>query len=341
MTECGSFSGKRVALIVPLYNVENFIEDCLRSIQNQDYLNFKVFVVNDGSTDLSESIVQKFVKSDNRFILINQKNGGVGFARNVGLSLVDEGGFDYVAFVDGDDLVEESYLSEMLYCAVKNDSDLSLCSFYNFTRNGRQSIKGEMPDFQEKILTINEYVELIYTQGSWRGVSMAGGMVWRGLFKFDKIKGLRFTENKELIEDELFSLNVASRVSKIVYINRPLYGYRQRQGSLVRDEKFLRRLFDTRVKALPLAKEISERAFKVVCSACVALGLYFYKSGYKIKREELTVFRDIIVNSSNECIYSEKLLQEYNRFYNNWLLYLLEKKKKNFWKKNKILENKV
>lgn len=103
-------------VIVPIYNVEKYLKECLDSIQNQFYKNFKVVMINDGSTDSSAQIAKEYATKDSRFILINQANAGVGMARNKGLEFVraDSDEQDYVGYVDPDDIIPKDYYLKLI-----------------------------------------------------------------------------------------------------------------------------------------------------------------------------------------------------------------------------------
>lgn len=104
-----------ISIVIPIYNAEKYLEECLNSIKNQTYKNFEVIMVNDGSKDDSETICMNFLRSDSRFRYLKKENAGVSSARNVGLDNVEG---DYITFIDADDWVDENYL-ELLIATVK------------------------------------------------------------------------------------------------------------------------------------------------------------------------------------------------------------------------------
>lgn len=115
----------KISVIVPVYNIEEYIGECLESLACQTYSNFEVLIVNDGSPDHSEEVIKPFLQ-DKRFRYLTKKNGGLSSARNYGM---DHATGDFYAFVDGDDYVEPNYL-EVLYETLKeNNTDISVCSF--------------------------------------------------------------------------------------------------------------------------------------------------------------------------------------------------------------------
>lgn len=145
-----------ISVIVPIYNAEKYLYDCLVSILNQTYKDFEVICVNDGSLDNSASICQEFVDKDARFILINQENGGVSSARN--RALKDAKG-DYICFVDSDDMIECHYLEILLNLA--KDGAFAVCSYSRelskLTSSSSKIIEYGVKEFIHHIL--NESIE--------------------------------------------------------------------------------------------------------------------------------------------------------------------------------------
>lgn len=113
-----------ISIIVPVYNASKYLDDCLRSIQNQSYINFEVLCIDDGSEDDSADVIIRYVASDSRFKLYQQKNAGVSAARNLGLKNADG---EYISFVDSDDMIGPNYLENLL--ALSNDDSLAICGY--------------------------------------------------------------------------------------------------------------------------------------------------------------------------------------------------------------------
>ena len=114
-----------VSIIIPIYNAESFVAECVRSIQGQTFDNWELILVNDGSTDRSVTICESFVRTDSRIRLLNKKNGGVSSARNLGLS---EATGKYISFVDADDKVTPDYIEELLKPMSVADLTVDKCS---------------------------------------------------------------------------------------------------------------------------------------------------------------------------------------------------------------------
>lgn len=117
---------KLVSVIVPVYNCVEYLERCLMSILEQTYKNIEVLVINDGSTDNSQEIIDRLAKTDMRIRKMWQRNQGVASARNYALNCAKG---DYYIFVDGDDYLGSDYIKDLVECAVKNESELVICGY--------------------------------------------------------------------------------------------------------------------------------------------------------------------------------------------------------------------
>lgn len=323
------YGGKKIALIVPVYNLEQYIGECLHSIKVQDYENFNVIIVNDGSTDLSSEIIKKFCDSDKRFILVNQENKGLGCARNKGLDIVERGDYDYVSFIDGDDIVPSFYISRLLSVSVETQSDLTICSYLPFTNSEEERKLYHLNVCEPKFFSLDEYIEFVFGQGRWRKKFGSGGMVCRSLIDFRKIRGIKFLEDRELVEDELFCLKCSLKFNKIAFISDQIYGYRQREGSLVKSAQFLRRLFDGRKKAFSISEKISNHAHKIVAIACADVGVDILKRGGNISYSDIRKIQPILMSINAEKFGTQILFREVSLLCNYpalFKLYLIKKR---------------
>ena len=127
-------NNKLISVIVPVYNLENYIERCLKSIQNQTYSNIEIIVVDDGSKDDSWNVINRIAKEDNRVIPIHKENGGVSSARMLGLANANG---EWIGFVDGDDEIEEDMYEVLINNAFEYDADISHCGYKLIFNDGR------------------------------------------------------------------------------------------------------------------------------------------------------------------------------------------------------------
>lgn len=127
------------SIIVPVYNVKNYLDDCFKSILRQSYRNYEVIIVDDGSTDGSSEICDYYANYYLNFHVFHEKNAGVSCARNTGLKKCRG---EYVAFLDPDDVIEEPFLDNMIACILENKVDVSCCTYYRIKNN--EKIPGKM-----------------------------------------------------------------------------------------------------------------------------------------------------------------------------------------------------
>lgn len=206
-----------ISVIIPVYNVEEYLRRCLDSIIHNSFSNIEIICVNDGSTDTSLSILEEYAATDARIVIINKDNGGLSSARNAGLRIAKG---SYIAFVDSDDWVSDHYF-EFLYRAIKEyNSDISIC---NYTKCIDDFEFKSNPVYKARLSSVYELES-----------SSNKNHVWRKLFKKEIIDGIWFDE-KEKIEDYVYNLAILlkNRQLKICYIDSVLYAYYQRCGSLV------------------------------------------------------------------------------------------------------------
>lgn len=211
-----------ISIIIPIYNVEVYLDRCLRSVQSQTYTNFEVIMVDDGSTDRSADIAILYAESDARFKYIKQSNSGQGSARNTGLKNALG---DYYCFVDSDDYIHPNYLSKLFNAITETNSDISVCSVERVFDNGRiidYTITNQ--DKASIITDINKYL------------ISASFSVWNKLFKSYLFEDLLFPEGIKY-EDFALMPRVYERASKIVTIEDKLYYYYYRQNSTTTGQK--------------------------------------------------------------------------------------------------------
>lgn len=211
-----------ISIVVPVYNVEKYIVKCLDSIMNQDYQNFEIVLVNDGSTDNSVKIINDYFENkDVIWKLINKENGGLASARNVGIAR-SKG--EYIAFVDSDDTISPDFLSSLLNEIKDNELDFAFCNF-EFTKNQ------EIPNDDNDTKTIYTKEELLVTFLK-RSINF---VVPSMMFKREFLLGnyLMFNESLRFSEDQPFIWNVILHCNKAVYLYKKMYGYYIRENSIM------------------------------------------------------------------------------------------------------------
>lgn len=213
----------KISVIVPIYNVEQYLEVCLSSILNQTYKNFEVICVNDGTKDNSVKIVEDFQKKDSRVFLFNKENGGLSSARNLGLQKATG---DYVCFLDSDDLMDKNFLETMFHYITKHNADMVSCSYFKFA-DGKKFKWAKNKKINEEILPPKEFLTRAFA-----GRSLQGCVAWAKLYKKSAIT-FNFFEQVKYGEDMPFNYFCSKFMDKIVWIDAKLIAYRQRKNSLI------------------------------------------------------------------------------------------------------------
>ena len=206
----------KISVIVPVYNVEQFLPRCINSILAQTFTDFEVLLINDGSTDNSGRICDEYAKKDNRIRLFHKGNGGVSSARNIGLKNVKG---ELICFIDSDDYLDKKFLQRMVKAMEENDVDLVCCGCY------RESTDGTLL-WKRNIKTTTLYdrrqaVIELFTPTSFVG------WPWNKIYKASLIKenGLEFNETIKYCEDDVFVLQYILHIQKACYISDILYHY--------------------------------------------------------------------------------------------------------------------
>lgn len=211
---------KKISVIVPIYNAESYLEECIDSIIGQTYNNLEVILVNDGSRDQSLQICKEYEKKDERIIVINKPNSGVSETRNIGLK---KSTGDYITFVDSDDFLNiDAYKIAMKYLT-NQDYDIIEYSYYSLFPNGNLTKKQLNNDIAQGSGKILEY--LVKGENSVHAV-------WNKVYKKNIISNLEFREFN-YSEDYYFNIEVATRAATKIVINDFLYFYRQVPNSLM------------------------------------------------------------------------------------------------------------
>lgn len=221
----------KISVIVPVYNVEQYIEKCLISILSQTYKNLEIICINDGSTDASGRICDDFAKKDNRIIVFHTENRGVSAARNIGLENFTG---DYIGFVDSDDWIEPEMYEELLSLLKSKGADIASCGFYFDNAEGSVPAKNILSVPTEAVET-RKFLEYIYKRDMYKGVS--GYLVTR-LFKSFLFKEfdnggyhIRFCAELNIGEDVLLLAESMLNSNTAVFLELPLYHYYQNPSS--------------------------------------------------------------------------------------------------------------
>lgn len=210
-----------LSIIIPAYNVETYIKQCLDSVLRQSIENYEIILVNDGSTDTTQKICEEYTSKYSCIKLINQENKGLGAARNTGLKYANG---KYIGFVDSDDFVKENMFSAMLNLAKKKDLDLVTCDVELFFQdaNIRKTIENDLK--ANFVYNRKNIIESFFTYN-------VKGFAWNKIYKRYLFDGIRYEEGK-YYEDIYPMFRILTKVKTMEVIKEPLYIYRQRKNNI-------------------------------------------------------------------------------------------------------------
>lgn len=229
-----------LSIIVPIYNVEKYLAECLDSILVQTFKDYELVLVNDGSTDNSEKICNDYADKDRRIKVINKINGGVSSARNVG---IDSSSGELIAFVDPDDLLEPNMYETLINALHDNEVDMSVSRVktknYNTNTTSVSSIWGKADIPIEKNAIEKYLIPAIILNKTYSLVSVFNKVYRKEIF--DDF-GIRFDETMHFAEDARLNFTILTKIKKLVYVDQPLYNYfihkRESLVQLFRDDLY-------------------------------------------------------------------------------------------------------
>lgn len=212
-----------VTVIIPFYNSQNEITDCINSVIKQTYKNIEILLVNDGSTDDSLTICKKAADNDKRIKIINIENQGVSVARNIG---IEQSKGDYIMFVDSDDYVDSTIIEKLLNNLIENDADICQCGC-NVTNNSGKILKVyDVPYLKtlDKEEITNKIVLPLFGKSDIDSVTIQGFCVCK-LFKKNIINNIKFNKEQRIYQDRCFNIEAYLNAKKTCFVNEQLYYY--------------------------------------------------------------------------------------------------------------------
>lgn len=213
--------GKFVSIIVPVYNVAAYLDECVQSLTVQSYRDLEIILVDDASPDNCGAICDRWAARDSRVRVIHKKNGGAASARNAGLDVATG---DYVCFVDSDDTVEDDYVRHLVDTLEKNQADAAVCGFSFWDRSGRQTRTG---DTAPGLYSCEEF--MLRFLADW-----SCSLLWNKLFKREAVGTIRMDEGHK-VDDEYFTYQVCMNCGRVAVSHQCLYHYRLRASSVMQD----------------------------------------------------------------------------------------------------------
>ena len=223
---------KKVSVIIPIYNAEKKLRDCVDSILKQDYKEIEVILVDDGSTDASLDICKEYESKDERIVVVHTENQGSGPARNAG---IDAASGEWAYFPDADDLIEMNAITTMLQAAENNSCDLVVFGYQVIDPNGNLTLKKVYPNLVVEGEAVRKEYEKYYAT---KEALCIQGAPWNKFFKMDVIRrnAVRYPALKRH-QDEAFICRYVGYVQRVCFIQDVLYTYYANDSSIV-DQKY-------------------------------------------------------------------------------------------------------
>ncbi len=237
-----------VSIIIPVYNAEKYLAECVDSVLAQTYRNIEVILVNDGSNDSTKTICDAYLKVDDRVKVFHQKNKGVSSARNVG---IDNSRGEYITFIDADDVVDKKFIEKQLLCIQFTKADICM-SEYLITLTPL-SVTGKNHELNYICYSAKDILKDVLNK-KISNVGATTKLIHRSL-----IDDLRFQEDIFIAEDMLFTIQLLGKAQKVVYLPESLYFYRQNI-----EESTTKRNFTKKVNTLFLAYDRMQKILSTV-----------------------------------------------------------------------------
>lgn len=265
-----------ISVIVPVYNVEKYLNRCVDSIINQTYKNLEIILVDDGSPDNCGNICDRYAEKDSRIKVIHKPNGGLSDARNAGISVANG---SYITYIDSDDFVTKDYC-EFLYNNIKKSkADISICKHYIMFEDGSKINTGTGKKY---LLNKEEtFLKLLYSEDL--DVS-----AWAKLYKRETTKNILFPKDR-LYEDSATTYKLIDKCERIIFESEPKYIYAVRKNSITTNS-FNENKMDLILSTNEMCDFI-EKEFPTLKNACTRRRMYAYLSTLvqfttcKIKKE--------------------------------------------------------
>lgn len=231
----------KVSVVIPVYNVEKYLDMCLQSVLAQTYMNYEVILVDDGSTDGSAAICDRYVSQNDQMKVIHQKNGGLSHARNVGVSYAKG---EYIFFLDSDDCIHPELLQRIVPLAEESNASLVQIDI--------EEVPNEFDDYCKPL--VDDYplyhfstIESLYNlekdnQTLAHDIRLTSLVVWTKLYKKELFKNVSFPEDIKLHEDQMVAHRFIIESGGVLFYRAPLYYYRKRPKSLISEGWTIKRL---------------------------------------------------------------------------------------------------
>lgn len=324
----------KISVIVAVYNIENYVSECIESIINQTYTNIEIILIDDGSTDKSGKICDKYKVKDKRVIVIHQNNKGLSEARNEGIKISTG---DYVAFVDGDDVISPIMYETMIQYVIDKDTDIVVCRPTSKLCDLATQINSNI---EIKKLTGKDSIKYLFND------YVCGNYAWNKLYFSKLFKDIKYPKNK-YFEDIYVTYKLFNMSNNITFLNEKLIYHRERENQITCGENVKFEIIKDHIGAYiqlyednnmkPFIKDVSKNMLACL-KRCKRLTLQNKIIGAN-KKESINYINKIIRKYCNNDNLSQtdyvqsRILLKCNHLA---VLYWLSSAKKIIYKKNKI-----
>lgn len=279
-----------VSVIVPIYNVEKYLKNCIECLIQQSYEELEILLIDDGSTDTSGQIADQYAMKDPRIHVIHQKNGGLSAARNKGLDVAKG---EYICFVDSDDTVHHDFIKTLFGLCEEKHCEIAQCGFL---RTSEIRNEDKMIDCMDACIYTNiEMLDKIYS-----ALSVETIVAWNKLYHREVFNGVKFPEGM-LHEDEATTFRLIYNASHVVRISQPLYYYYQNDLGIMRKNYSLKRL--DILKALEMRMQFFKEK---------ELTELYYKDTYKYLCKILIQYYEVAHMQETHKEVLQSLIQKYH-----------------------------
>lgn len=271
-----------ISVIVPIYGVEEWLDECVESLVNQSYKNLEIILVDDGSRDRCPQMCDEWSKKDSRIRVVHKENGGLSSARNAGLDVCTG---EYVSFIDSDDFIHKDTYKIMMTDMKTRDVDIVRCAMNRY--NGHEFIDNRNIKY-EKTYNTDEIFDCYF----YHKEDLCGGVCDK-LFKRELFEDARFPEGLNS-EDYYMHLIVYQRTKRMFYNNIPLYFYRMRDDSICRTSKINEHSYDKIIVGDMVGEYVEKhmpervddvRAFRIMIRFAIYYGLMFVEHEKELEKD--------------------------------------------------------
>ncbi|MDP8032881.1 glycosyltransferase family 2 protein [Pasteurella atlantica] len=298
----------KISVVVPVYNCEKYILECLSSLQKQTFIGFEVIIINDGSTDCSQALIEKFIESDKRFKLVNKENKGVSEARNIGIALARG---NWLCFIDADDVISHNYLENM-YLLIQDNNDIDWVQTRDISEFKKSVYEVDIKWNISKVNQSSGFDKLFSQKNMF--------YIWGKLYRKEIIlkNNLLFSSKLTVGEDLIFNIQFFCDSEEIAYTRNATYFYRQSSVSISRG--FNKKYVLARIKSCEEIQKITKINQKNISKFYLNYGL-LNSLKYVIRMRRWNYVKDILNYIDDKYITALNIV--YVLGYKNKILYLL------------------